>query len=474
MNLYLRIAICCLCLFSKASFSQNIFNNIKYQLEAGTYLSTSTQTPFWLRSNQYGIVPLESPILTFRGYANKEYDSTRNKQQKIKKFGIGYGGGIVANIGKQSSFLVPEAYLKVRYGALEFYGGRRKEIIGLVDTNLTSGSYIWSGNALPMPKIQISMPNYRQIGQSSIFIKGGINHGWFGNQGIVRDYYLHQKWLYGRIGRENAKFKFYAGFNHQVQWGGSTENNALFYSKNGQLAPYPWYSYQFVLIPFLQKLINLDRNKLTSYDTGLAIGNHLGSADLAFEIDNSKIKLLVYKQQPYDFARSLYNLNNIEDGLYGLSLNLKNRLIVKKILIEYLHTISQGLYRFGKYKASNYTESDSYFSHGQYNTWDYNNFIIGTPFILADEKRIYNNRVKAFSTYLTGTLFKKMSYLAGGSFSSNLGTYSLKISKNQFSGKVCTSYLLRNNASLLSQISFDIGTLYSKNVGLSMIYRKIL
>lgn len=471
---FFPVILCFLCLFGKICFSQTLTSNVKYQVEAGTYLSTSGVTPFWLRSNQYGVVPLSSPMLTFRGSAHKDYDSTKNENQKLKKFGIGYGFWGVVNVGKQSGLLLPEAYLKVRYGAFEFYGGRRREIMGLVDTMLTSGSYIWSGNALPMPKIQISIPNYKQIGKSSVFIKMGISHGWFGDQGFVKKYYLHQKWLYGRIGKENAKFKFYAGFNHQVQWGGISENKDPLHSKDGQLAPYPWYSYQFVLIPFLQKIIKLNPDKLTLFDTGLAIGNHLGTADIGFEFENSKIKLLFYKQQPYDFARSLYNSNNIEDGLYGLSLNLKKHYKVKKVLIEYLYTVSQGLYRFGKYKTSNYVENDNYFSHGQYIAWEYNNFIIGTPFILANEKEVYNNRIKAFSTYINGTLFKQVSYMVGGTFSSNLGIYGLNLSKNQFSGKVNIQYPLKNHASLLSQITFDIGNLYSKNLGFSLIYRKLL
>lgn len=455
-------------------FSQNLLSNTKYQLETGTYFSTSKNIPFWLRSNQYGIVPISSPILSFRGYAHKDYDSTKNDNQKLKKFGYGYGLGAVSNVSKQSKLLLPEAYLKIRYNSLEFYGGRRREIMGLVDTTLTSGSYIWSGNALPIPKIQISIPNYKQLGKSPIFIKSGISHGWFGDQVYVKNYYLHQKWLYARIGRENSSFKFYVGFNHQTQWGGVTDAEYNKLSKDGKLAPYPLYSLQFVLIPFLQKIIQPDANKLPIYDTELAIGNHLGSYDLGFELYRTNLRLLFYKQQPYDFARSIYRLNNIEDGLYGLSIRLKNKKLLQRILIEYLFTKSQGLYRFGKYQTSNYVEFDNYFSHGQYNRWAYNNFIIGTPFILADENAIFNNRVKAFSTCLNGILFDKTSYLIGGTFSSNLGIYGLGLSKNQFSGKINFQHQLQTKSSLLGQLTIDIGALYSKNLGLSLIYRKIL
>ncbi len=472
-NLYL---IFFLILCGKLSYSQNIFSNTKSYIETGFYVSSSNkQIPFWLYTNQYGSVSLSSPSVTVRGFISKDYDSTLNNSQKLKRFGFGYGLGGVTNLGQKSKLLLPEAFIKIRYQSLELYAGRRREIMGLVDTLLTSGSYIWSGNALPIPKIQLSMPHFKQLGKSSVFLKFGISHGWFGDQGSVRNYYLHQKWIYGRIGKDNAKFKLYGGINHQVQWGGVTDNKDPLYSTDGKLAPYPLYSYQFVLIPFLQKIIKVNPNKLTSYDSGLAIGNHLGSVDLGFEYESRNIKFLFYKQQPYDFARSLYNLNNIEDGVYGLSFKFKHKVKVKNLLLEYLYTASQGLYRFGRYRNSNFVENDNYFSHGQYISWNYNSFIIGTPFILANDKGgIYNNRVNAFSTYLSGKIHKKIIYSTGGTYSSNLGVYGLGLYKSQFSGKLNTSYLLNNGASVSGYLAVDAGSIYPKNLGLALIYKKIL
>jgi len=52
--------------------------------------------------------------------------------------------------------------------------------------------------------------------------KGNYAHAWFENQrSDVADFYLHQKSFYGRLGKPNWLFKFYGGFNHQVQWGGT-------------------------------------------------------------------------------------------------------------------------------------------------------------------------------------------------------------------------------------------------------------
>lgn len=99
MNRCFLLILCLSCLYSETCLSQSQLSHVKYQVEAGTYFSTSSTTPFWLHANQYGIVPLSSPILIFRGSAHHEYDSTMNKNQKLKKFGIGYGIWGVANIG---------------------------------------------------------------------------------------------------------------------------------------------------------------------------------------------------------------------------------------------------------------------------------------------------------------------------------------------------------------------------------------
>ena len=48
--------------------SNEIKREIKYTAEAGTIISTNGETPFWLRANQYGIVPNQSPIFTLRVY----------------------------------------------------------------------------------------------------------------------------------------------------------------------------------------------------------------------------------------------------------------------------------------------------------------------------------------------------------------------------------------------------------------------
>lgn len=368
------------------SRSQSLTSNIKYQLETGIYLSSSGKTPFWLRSNQYGVVPLESQFATFRGSAHKEYDSTKNENQKLKKLGIGYGAWAVANVGKVNQLLLPEAYVKVRYGVFEFYGGRRREIVGLVDTTLTSGSYIWSGNALPMPKLQISIPNYISIiGKGLISIKGAYAHGWFGSSDSTKNFFLHQKYLYGRIGKPNWRVKMYAGFNHQVQWGGKPPKPYI-EKETGKLITN--YGNDFRTYLNVVSGVSLNRKGDGILNDGIPIndawnrsGNHLGSIDIATEISFNTFDVLLYRQSFYEDG-SLFYLNNISDGLYGLSFSPKKatRGLIK-LTFEYLNTTSQGGNGSSANTIPQLRGGDNYFNNSFY-SWAYGGNTIGTPLII--------------------------------------------------------------------------------------------
>jgi len=479
--------LCFIIVFVNTSFAQTFFSKTKYQLETGTYFSTSAITPFWLRANQYGIVPLQAPVLTFRGSANKEYDSTKNDRQNLKKFGIGYGFWGVANVGKQSGLFLPEAYLKVRFGAFEIYGGRRREVIGLVDTTLTSGSYSWSGNALPMPKIQISIPNYTSIiGKGILSIKGGYAHGWFGTQGDVKKYYLHQKWFYGRIGKPNWKIKFFGGFNHQVQWGGYPIKP---YTEKQTGRPITNYGKDF------KTYLNVVTGVSLNTKGGLALdgvplneawnrsGNHLGTIDFATEINLTHSNLLVYRQNIYEDG-SLFYLNNISDGLFGFSLVRKN---VQKGIIrfcfEYLNTTSQGGKPEERYdNIPQLRGNDNYFNNGIYTSgWTYRNNIIGTPLMtplsqnkstlisnynFSDQPNSYivNNRLKAYNLSLTGKMLN-LNFTTKFILSNNLGVYSSPFSAKQFSFIQQLSYKLPKYI-LVSSLSIDSGKLFDNNLGL--------
>lgn len=486
MNSY-RICVYFLCFCVKVCIAQAPFSNVKYKLESGVYLSTSGRIPFWLHSNQYGIVPLESQFLTLRGTATKEYDSTKNGKNKQTKFSYGYGLSTVINIGKANKIILPEGYMKVRYGVFELYSGRRKEIVGLVDTILTSGSYIWSGNALSIPKIQISIPNYTSIiGHGLISIKGAFAHGWFDN-GFVKNFYLHQKWMYGRIGKPNWKLKFYGGFNHQVQWGGEyatpqKDPNGLTIDK----LPSDFKS-------FLYLISGVSINK---GDDGISagrplneqwnrIGNHLGTVDVALDWSLREYNLFIYRQSIYEDG-SLFYLNNISDGLLGIGFKNNNfikrrrKFNINKVLFEYLNTTSQGGITDSGNTISQLRGLDNYFNNSVYiDGWSYKDNSIGTPFFLdknflnlkdGNIVKFRNTRLQSYILSLAG-IYKDITFLSRYSKSVNYGTYFSPINFTQHNMFLNFNYYIYKQK-LGFNFEFEKNSLFKNNTAFFLSWTK--
>src|SRR5690606_25231710 len=131
-----------------------------------------------------------------------------------------------------------EGYGKMRVAIFQLKAGRTKDVMGLNgDSSLTSGNFAISGNALGIPKVEISIPEYYTlpIWDGLIAIKGNFAHGWMGEYTVADERliqseiaesqiaypktYFHQKSLYGRVGKDEWKLKLYGGFSHQAMWG---------------------------------------------------------------------------------------------------------------------------------------------------------------------------------------------------------------------------------------------------------------
>ncbi|GAB3954754.1 capsule assembly Wzi family protein [Spirosoma harenae] len=461
----------------------------QYHIEIGSFISPG-QTPFWLRANQYGVVPLTAPLAHIDAGLRsdyKPYDSLGHRP----KVDWGYGVTMVANAGKTSQILLPEAYIKGRFGAFELYAGRRKEVVGLVDTLLTTGSYIWSGNALPMPKIQFSLPTYTEIPftKGILSIMGTFSHGWFENADrLIKDSYIHQSSIYGRFGKPSWRFRLYGGLNHQVMWAGKSDYLGSSVSADGHLPSAIKYFPAVVLgtrNPFpedksIQTATSFEENR---------IGNHLGSVDLAVDLNLSHWNLFLYRQFFYDDG-SLFYGTNIDDGLNGLRLRNQQQpessaFFLRQITLEYLFTGSQGGDVF-ILEDPQRRGRDDYFNHSQYiDGWTYFGRTIGTPFLtplaevnpsLPIRYGIANNRVSVFHVGLNAILFNKMNITTRLSWSRNAGTYALPYLTipGQFSGLITASLPLKlfGGTVLNGSLAIDTGELLPNSVGGYISLRK--
>ncbi|MFC3812341.1 capsule assembly Wzi family protein [Lacihabitans lacunae] len=483
-----------LLMFSYTTFSQKWYKKARAYTGVGLVVGSDSLAPFLIRSNQYGTLLNTSNSLYFNSGIKKQYDSLYTLNKKLKKFDYGYGIEGHVNIGRTQDFRLPEAYAKIRYGIFELYGGRRREIQGLVDTLGTMGSYIWSGNALPLPKLEVSIANYTPIiGRGLISIKGNFAHGWFGDADSVKNYWLHQKSFYARVGRPSWKVKFYGGFNHQVQWGGRPAKPFYDPISNQTISKFGSDFATFVKVATGVSLASgandwTNQTGVAANEAGNRSGNHLGTVDVGMEIYLAKAKIFIYRQSIYEDG-SLYYLTNISDGLNGVSIKLNDSKIFKKICVEYLNTTSQGGNLFSDV-VSELRGVDNYFNNSLYkDAWTYKGMVLGSPFMQTKNnyyKRIglnyvdlsknmfFNNRVRVFKIgfdyQLSNSIFISKIY-----FTENNGSFltPLRFLNNQVSFSQRIQFDLFKNIVSINIASDLNNNLFKNNIGANLSVKKV-
>ncbi|WP_432713325.1 capsule assembly Wzi family protein [Pedobacter sp.] len=419
--------------------------DIKYEIESQATITTDGAVPFWMRSNQYGSFPLSGGSGSLLGRAHLDYNEV-SKFDSINLtrsfFDWGFGLEARANLGKKSNFNLIEAYGKFKAGIFQMKFGRSKEVMGINgDTALSSGNFAVSGNALGIPKAEISIPNYYKIPlfNGLISVKGNFAHGWIGKAEILDQVgdpkselfnvlnkhpttYYHQKSLYILFGKSDWKLKLQGGFNHQAYWG----NEKAAYGSRFSLSPMETFLYVITGKAYGEK--SIPRSK---------IGNQIGSIDMAIDYRFNNLSIILYRQNFYDTG-ALSKLANIKDGLNGIRIR-NNKNIPKKsnfhwntILFEFLYTKDQAGYPWSK--PTNSGDEDYYNNYYYKKGWSYYGQGIGSPFITtkSESKKgqasdsfdyFINNRVIAFHTGISANIYN-WEFQSKISYSLNYGTFS--------------------------------------------------
>ncbi len=452
------------------------------EIEAGTVLSSASVTPFWLRTNQYGIVPRQAPAGILQAAIWKTYRQPDSTHSRKIDWGFRLNPVLTYDGENKGKLLLAEANLSIRFGALELWAGRRREVTGLGDTTLTSGFYAVSGNALPIPKVQLSTIGYAPLPFTKGFlaVNAGFAHGWF-NVPYIQDIRLHQKHLYLRFGKPASLLKFYGGVNHQVQWAGHAEylKQRPDIAANGYF-PSDWRFYKYVVFSYTPENWNTIAG-FTSFDS-YRVGNSVGSFDFGIELATKNKKLLAYHQHAYDDVSGILFLN-LPDGLWGLTCAIRPdqpaAFQLTRLTLEFLTTKIQSGSTF-YIPGSSYQGVDNYFNNGQYTEgWSYFGRTIGTPFMapgqdfdksydLPDGNFIRNNRVTMWHIGLQAS-YRKSTIQLRTSYSQNYGTFNhpfLPV-RGQFSGLLSAQIPLSrwNNTAIVTKVAVDNGGLYTKAVG---------
>jgi hypothetical protein len=408
-----------------ADSAKNLSPGLHYNLSAAAIVTSNKTVPFWMRANKFGSEPSKGFSTALVGEIVKGY----SRADKLTDWGFGAEGRL--NIGKQTDALLIQGYVKGRLGIFQIKAGRSRDIVGLVDSTLSSGAFSISGNALGIPKIELSVPEYWSLPilDGIIAFKGNYAHGWMGSKDV--DYasgarsvntFLHQKSAYARFGKVNWRLKLFAGFNHQVMWGNEKKMNPTMF----KLSTLETYKYVILGKSYGEKGTGLPLSK---------VGNHLGSIDQAFEYRFKNFRLNGYHQFFYEVG-GLYHLNNVKDGLWGLSIvnsqygSASRSLRVNKFLFEFMNTKSQGGEIDAKITPSG--DEDYYNNYVYKNGWTYKGANLGNALLTtkkyarenlpARNEYFVNNRVQAYHVGVDGAL-SKYAFVCRLTFTQNFGTY---------------------------------------------------
>lgn len=472
------------------SFCHAQKEQVHASVEAKATATTGNTVPFWFRSNQGGNVPLKGSSAALLASVYREYDTT-NKTRVDWSFGA---SGRV-NAGYKVKALLLEAFGRLKVGVFELEAGRSKQVTGLYDTSLSSGSFTLSGNALAVPHVQVAVPRFSYLLGGKLFaFQGNVSHGWLGTVPIQDNYskiklastYLHQFSLYGRLAKPEWKLQLFGGINHQVTWGSEKK----------------MYEDKFTLSQ-VQSYLYAVSGKTYQDGHGISskLGNHLGSIDMALKYNFSRYSLFAYRQNFYDEG-ALYSFANIRDGLNGISLTNKKgpgkNFGWHKVLLEVLNTKNQAGETWSKYTKSG---DENYYNNYVYaEGWSYRGVGLGTPFIseknttrkgLPNDTTDYfnNNRVLLVHLGVEGNV-KDWMVLAKFSFSDNEGTFGTSLTghslgraysppvfglfkkQQQFSGYLELRREIRKDVLFMIMAAHDEGGLLDRSTALSFSLRK--
>ena len=410
INKFLRVFIFQTILIT-GTFSQAIF-----EFHAISEFSNNSidKTPFWAKVNRWGVSP---------PYKNKPLNLVNISFQRYlsqsTQFIVGIEG---TGLRERSHFVNSELYVGFLHKWLTLLGGRKKNTLGENYLPLSLGSMVVGSNALPLPRVSLSIPDYHlfKFKNIPIKIKGGLSHGWLDKGMYLEAPMLHEKWLY--LSFQTKNYSGHLGLVHEAIWGGATK---IFGSQ-----PTSFEDYLRVFF-----LLSGSPSATTKEQTN-ALGNHLGMWDVGIWVQKSSYDYHLYLQHPFEDQSGARWLLNYPDGLWGLSIHSKNKKAgVTDFLVELLYTMHQS----GAEEVSDSTYGwDDYYNNYLYRGgWVYKGKVIGNPMLtlgqneIRDWTHIVNNRIIALHSGIEGNILTYFQYRVLATYSKNFGTYDNRDQSNK-------------------------------------------
>lgn len=322
---------------------------VEYRAYTVGYGAAQGGTPFWHHANTYGQIPARSRASSLTGVRGElPYRTWR---------GVDWAAG--AELTARISDVQNTTHFTQLYGALQYQGlrlrvGRFKHETGLHNEKLSMGSMLVSGNATPIPQIELSTSGYIAVPLSdgNLQLKVHWSEGRLEENRHISRAWVHQKSLHFRV-PIGTGFGIIGGLTQSIQWGGTSPSGRKML---GSVREY----FGFVL----------NRN-------GGVDENTVASFDLAAMLSHQDWSLQAYREI---FLEDMFLLRSVWDGLWGISLQNRNNTHstrwINRVQYEFMNTIQQdALPGLPKGRAG-------YYTHSAYRSgWTYHDSVIGNPLI---------------------------------------------------------------------------------------------
>lgn len=425
-------------------------------MELSSFVGSETKLPFWMDANTQGLVRDQDNAGLIFGF-NSDF-SKHSPNQIDFAFGSTFYG---FSASEKTKLEINELFAAAQYKKIRLTAGSKHEPIRYNGLSSSNGNIVYSGNARPLPGISLETAEYIPIlfdGKLSFYAQFG--EYFLNDDRFVDNAQLHHKSLFFKI-KTSEKSNLTAGVEDFAIWAGTSP--VLGKLPSG-------------FDDFLRVAGGLSGSgDAPDGDVINALGNHIGAYRVAYQKNGEKTAWEIYWSHPFEDT-SGRELNNVEDGLYGLFLDFKKpESLLSHLLFEFTYTKNQS----GKGQVHGF---DDFFNNTIYRSgYTFFGRTIGSPFFTPAEEDengitngVSNNSFIAYHTGFGGKLANNLHYKTLLSYSINEGTKAVPFSsnRNQFSGLVDLNYATpKLPFSISLGLGVDGGSLLDDSFG---VYVKLL
>jgi len=456
---------------------------LSYNIEAFGSAGSGDYTPFWIVSNRFGLVPLESG----NGYLRTGafYNGIFGRD-----FYWGAGVDLVGVAPRYKNVYIHQVYAEIGFQALLLSIGSKERYTSLWDKRLSSGDMVLSPNARPIPEINLSMTSFTVIPFTGGWaqVKGDFALGRSFDTGYLEQFVndkqvynketlWHHKSLYLRVKDTKNDFplSFAFGVQHWAQWGGTSTDPKI--GKHPQS-----------LKDFMRVVVGKEGGEGASVSDSInVLGNHYGSYDFKLSFIRENWAVHAYHQRYFE-DKSGMEFKNGFDGIWGIQADLPRFSWVQKIVFEFFDTRNQtGPMHFIDFDRDKYSGlgggNDNYYNNGEYTTGtSYFNRSLGSPLLPSPEYNtdgslgFKNNRIRSWHMGFEGVLSSQVDYRVLVTAINSWGTYNRPFlnRKNNGSGLIEITYRHPRLSGwfFTGAFSADKGSMFDGGIGFSLCVAK--